>query len=881
MSSTQITGIESSPSVGRIAGGPPLAVRDRSSSKAFLARAAPVLCGLFALASLRGPTLSQAHIVSSGSVVSNSSWHEERFVDIAAGALHTVGLRSDGSIVAWGDNRGNEPANGQCSDVPALPAGVSYVEVAAGGRHSVALRSDGSFVCWGSNFSYQAPPLVAPPPGLSFVEIAAGGSTTLARRSDGIVFGWGRGRVVPALPPGLTYVEIAAGGDHALGRRSDGAVVAWGNNIFGQVDVPALPAGLSYVEITAGANHTVARRSDGAVVAWGDNSLGQCAVPALPAGLSYVEISAGGEIYGVSAGYTVARRSDGSVVAWGDNGRGQCNVLALPAGLSYVEIAAGGAHAAARRSDGSVVVWGDDSRGQRNAPAPPAGLSYVEIAPSYSHTLARLSDGSVVAWGDNRYGQSDVPALPWGRAYVEIAASAHSVARRSDGSVVAWGYNGAGQCNVPLLPAGLAYVEIAVGASHTLARRSDGSLVAWGANNRGQCDVPVLPPGVSYTQIDAARDRSAACRSDGSLATWGFDQYGYDDAPALPAGISYVEVVTSGYHTLARRSDGWVVAWGMNFGGECNVPPLPPGLSYVEVSSATSTGTIPPTFSISALRRSDGSVVSFGAGVSYPYVQRLPALPAGFSYVEVATAVGVTLARFELDRSPLTRDLTQIAPSPAPDLDGVTPALVEALVPGTAQTVALSGIGLASTTSVSLDGVKIDPSRYTIVSSALILLDMPQASSLGAHELSVSNGEASDSFGVTVVAPATPKYELGTGEPGNMVEWRDGLAYILAGPVGSVQAVFASQSNLPSTNSHVSLGLGNQFTSLSYVGRFVIPAAGWLQVNVPAAALRNPGLAGRVVYSQAIEIAFPTPFDVSNLQSIRLVERGGSVAQSR
>ena len=189
--------------------------------------------------------------------------------------------RSDGSVVAWGDND-----YGQCN-VPALPAGLTYVEVAAGDCHTVARRSDGSVVAWGCNGDGQCN--------------------------------------VPALPAGLTYVEVAAGGCHTVARRSDGSVVAWGDNNYGQCNVPALPAGLTYVEVAAGGCHTVARRSDGSVVAWGYNGYGQCNVPALPAGLTYVEVAAG-------SGHTVARRSDGSVVAWGDNGYGQCNVPPPPAG---------------------------------------------------------------------------------------------------------------------------------------------------------------------------------------------------------------------------------------------------------------------------------------------------------------------------------------------------------------------------------------------------------------------------------------------------------------------------------------------------------------------------------------------------------------------
>src|SRR6187551_1457898 len=77
---------------------------------------------------LTGMARAQSNVKGWGSTVFDSSWNSETsFVEVAAGEYHTVGRRSDGSVVAWGHN-----FYGQCN-VPLLPGGLTYVEVAAGG----------------------------------------------------------------------------------------------------------------------------------------------------------------------------------------------------------------------------------------------------------------------------------------------------------------------------------------------------------------------------------------------------------------------------------------------------------------------------------------------------------------------------------------------------------------------------------------------------------------------------------------------------------------------------------------------------------------------------------------------------------------------------
>ena len=288
-----------------------------------------------------------------------------------------VRVTTNSLIVGWGQNgSGQATAPAGLTDVKALSVGID---------HSVALKPDGTVVAWGFGLATNVPP------GLSgVVAVSAGLNHSVALRADGTVAAWGvndfrQTNVAPSL---TNIVAIVAAGEFNVAVRDNGSVVAWGRNQFNQTNVP--PGLNGVTAVGAGLGHVLALRTNGTLVAWGNNEFGQASVPP---GLS--------NVVAISSGWThnMALTAEGKLVAWGLNSNGKTNV---PPGLSnVVAMAAGMEHSLVLKSDGTVVAWGGNNAGQTNVPAGLDGVIALAPGPSTHHALViRKQVYSPVPWLD-------------------------------------------------------------------------------------------------------------------------------------------------------------------------------------------------------------------------------------------------------------------------------------------------------------------------------------------------------------------------------------------------------------------------------------------------------------------------------------------------
>jgi len=259
--------------------------------------------------------------IAVASPVSGETWAE-----ISAGDAHSLAILSDGTLWAWGNNLNGRLGFGTAggnfaapTEVTAPVSGSEWTAISVGTSHTLALRDNGQLYAWGTNANgrlgigvagnnFPSPTAVTSPvSGETWTEISAGDAHSLAILSDGTLWAWGInsngrlgvGGVVQRLAPaivlttgvsGSEWIAVSAGATHTIALRDSGELYVWGNNAVGQLGLgdviqrltPAVvPAtnvsGDEWIVLSYGdtASHVIVMRDDGTLWSWGDNTYGQ------------------------------------------------------------------------------------------------------------------------------------------------------------------------------------------------------------------------------------------------------------------------------------------------------------------------------------------------------------------------------------------------------------------------------------------------------------------------------------------------------------------------------------------------------------------------------------------------------------------------------
>jgi alpha-tubulin suppressor-like RCC1 family protein len=291
------------------------------------------------------------------------------WIQASAGGIHSLGLRANGTVWAWGRNGfgqlGNNTAGfSSYKSSPVLVSGdfTDWVKTSAGGNHNIGLRANGSLWSWGNNdsgelginlsgFTQRRSSPVSIVGGITdWVDISTRNHFNLAIRANGTLWSWGNNGVgqlgddtvanksspVPVVGGFTDWISASAGGVHSLGVRANGTLWAWGFNSSGRLgdnttisrSSPVSVVGdfTDWIQASAGGDHSLGLRANGTLWAWGGNVLGRLGdnttvsrsspVSVVGGFTDWVQTSAGGF-------HSLGLRANGTLWAWGSNNQGR------------------------------------------------------------------------------------------------------------------------------------------------------------------------------------------------------------------------------------------------------------------------------------------------------------------------------------------------------------------------------------------------------------------------------------------------------------------------------------------------------------------------------------------------------------------------------
>jgi len=393
-------------------------------------------------------------------------------------------------------------------------------DISGGNHHSIGIRQDGTLWAWGSNALGQLGARIGT---LVVTEPTVGNVRGTVAGHDGVT----RHVQVQSAPMPVeaarrfTWRSISAGMDHNVGIKVDGTLYSFGNWANGRLgreladmhdDVdgyggeirPHWAPGRITVDglddygwamASAGGMHGAALRYDGRLFTWGGNAHGQVGPGAAANQLLPIEVhhpTGGTWIYvGANNEGTLAIDSNHVLWTWGNNVSGALGRMVDRHGVALDN--------PATVTGGSVPVPEPGP-----VPHPTPGREWRRIATSGgSQHAAAIDDlGHVYTWGRNHAGQ-----LGWGAAYRRFDTPPHPNTSANFGGFFR-PVNDLGHLNPPGGPAltpqletrpmlatprqpmpGIVVQEALAGRFYTIIIDTQGRMFGWGDNRFGQIGI--------------------------------------------------------------------------------------------------------------------------------------------------------------------------------------------------------------------------------------------------------------------------------------------------------------------------------------------------------------------------------------------------------
>ena len=362
------------------------------------------------------------------------------FKTISAGQYHTIAIKTDGSLWAWGHNSNGQlgdgtntvfmGANNDKNSPVQIGSATNWESISLGQYYSIGIKTDGTLWAWGNNSYGQlgdgsnadrfSPVQIGT--ATNWVKISTGLSFTTAIKADGTLWAWGLNNF-GQLGDGTTtfrnspvqigsatnWASISSGYYHTIATKTDGSLWTWGYNVVGQLgdgtttqrDSPVqVGSETNWANISGGGAHSIAIKADGTLWAWGKNTYGQLGDGTTIQRNSPVQI--GTHCASIGAGYyhSIAIKINGSLWAWGHNAEGELgdgtttdkhSPLQIGSATNWVSIGVGGYHTLAKNTVGSLWTWGYNIFGQLGDGTTTQRNSLVQISSCCIPTTSRFT----------------------------------------------------------------------------------------------------------------------------------------------------------------------------------------------------------------------------------------------------------------------------------------------------------------------------------------------------------------------------------------------------------------------------------------------------------------------------------------------------------